>query len=212
MSPRFGRTTSTRPASTGSSRTTRTRTWSSSRALRRQASACSSSRPTCRPSRARRTASACRAPAAGRSSSTPTPGPTAARTAATWAASRQRRSRGTASRSRRRSHCRRWRRSGSCRMSRRTFRVWAPRAESLALRLRGEDIPMRDPDYLGFYEVEADAEHGDDYVYVVDGKELPDPWSRWQPQGLRGPSRVFDAQPVTTFAPPPLEELVLYEL
>jgi maltooligosyltrehalose trehalohydrolase len=94
----------------------------------------------------------------------------------------------------------------------RTFRVWAPRAESLALRIRGEDIPLRDPDHLGFYEVEADAEHGEDYFYVVDGAELPDPWSRWQPEGLRGPSRVFDPQPLPAFDPPAAEELVLYEL
>src|SRR3954447_8671701 len=100
------------------------------------------------------------------------PGSTAAPTRATWAASRPSRFRGTASRSRRRSRFRRSQHSGSFRMSSRTFRVWAPRAESLALRVGGEDVPMRDPDYLGFYEVQADSEHGDDYFYVVDGNEL----------------------------------------
>jgi maltooligosyltrehalose trehalohydrolase len=97
-------------------------------------------------------------------------------------------------------------------MSSRTFRVWAPRAETLALRLRGEDIPLSGPDYLGWYEVEAEAEHGDNYFYVVDGEEFPDPWSRWQPDGLRGPSRVFDPQPLEPWEPPALGELVLYEL
>jgi maltooligosyltrehalose trehalohydrolase len=97
-------------------------------------------------------------------------------------------------------------------MSSRTFRVWAPRAKSLELRIGGRDIAMGDPDCLGFYAVEADAEHGDDYFYVVDGKELPDPWSRWQPEGLRGPSRVFDPQPVTPWEPPALDQLVIYEL
>jgi maltooligosyltrehalose trehalohydrolase len=97
-------------------------------------------------------------------------------------------------------------------MSRRTFRVWAPRAGTLALRLRGEDIPLTNPDYLGWYEVEVEAEHGDNYFYVVDGKEFPDPWSRWQPEGLRGPSRVFDPQPLARWEPPALHELVLYEL
>ena len=71
---------------------------------------------------------------------------------------------------------------------------------------------MADPDYLGWYEVEAGAEHGDNYWYVVDGKELPDPWSRWQPDGLRGPSRVFDPQQVTAFETPALQDLVIYEL
>src|SRR4051812_8389506 len=97
-------------------------------------------------------------------------------------------------------------------MSSRTFRVWAPRADSLALRVRGEDVPMRDPDYLGWYEVEAEAENGDNYFYVVDGDELPDPWTRWQPDGLRGPSRVFEPRALEPFEPPPLDELVVYEL
>src|SRR4051794_8883201 len=97
-------------------------------------------------------------------------------------------------------------------MTTRTFRVWAPRAESLALRIRGRDIPMSDRDHLGWCEIEAEAEHGDNYFYVVDGRELPDPWSRWQPDGLRGPSRVFDPQPPAPFHPPPLEQLVIYEL
>src|SRR4051795_10188903 len=97
-------------------------------------------------------------------------------------------------------------------MSNRTFRVWAPRADTLALRLRGEDVPMGEPDELGWYEIQTDAEHGENYLYVVDGKALPDPWSRWQPDGLRGPSRLFDPRPVTPWQSPPLEELVLYEL
>ena len=97
-------------------------------------------------------------------------------------------------------------------MSKRAFRVWAPRVESLALRIRGEDIPLRDPDHLGVYEVEVEAEHGEDYFYVVDGAELPDPGSRWQPEGLRGPSRVFDPRPLPAFDPPAAEDLVLYEL
>jgi maltooligosyltrehalose trehalohydrolase len=82
----------------------------------------------------------------------------------------------------------------------------------MALRLRGEDIPLRDPDYLGFYEVQANAAHADDYVYVVDGKELPDPWSRWQPDGIRGTSRVFEPRPLAAFDPPSRDELVIYEL
>jgi maltooligosyltrehalose trehalohydrolase len=97
-------------------------------------------------------------------------------------------------------------------MSKRTFRAWAPRAESLALRLRGDEIAMSDPDYLGCYEVEAEAEHGDNYFYLVDGEKLPDPWTRWQPYGLRGPSRVFEPRALPAFDPPPLEDLVIYEL
>jgi maltooligosyltrehalose trehalohydrolase len=97
-------------------------------------------------------------------------------------------------------------------MSSRSFRVWAPRAESLALRIQGEDIPMGDPDYLGWYEVQAEAEHGDNYWFVVNGDELPDPWTRWQPEGLRGTSRVFEPRPLPAFEPPALVDLVIYEL
>jgi maltooligosyltrehalose trehalohydrolase len=94
-----------------------------------------------------------------------------------------------------------------------TFRVWAPRAESLALRLRGEDLQLEDAGY-GVFEIEAEAGHDENYFYVVDGKELPDPCSRWQPEGLRGPSRILDTG---TFEWEPwsgvdLEHLVLYEL
>ncbi|MFL5894955.1 MAG: malto-oligosyltrehalose trehalohydrolase [Thermoleophilaceae bacterium] len=92
-----------------------------------------------------------------------------------------------------------------------TFRVWAPRARSLVLRLHGDDVELEDQGY-GVFEVEAEAEHGDNYFYVVDGEQLPDPCSRWQPDGLRGPSRVFEPRVADDFAPAALGEQVLYEL
>ena len=51
----------------------------------------------------------------------------------------------------------------------------------------------------------------------IDGEELPDPCSRWQPEGLRGPSRVLDARALATgrrggFMAPALEDLLIYEL
>ena len=95
------------------------------------------------------------------------------------------------------------------------FRVWAPRAEDVRLRLGGEDLAMDDEGH-GVLSVEARAGPGDDYVYVLDGGVLPDPCSRWQPAGLRGPSRVVDpgrfAWTDAGWHPPPLAELVLYEL
>ena len=72
------------------------------------------------------------------------------------------------------------------------FRVWAPHAESIALRIRGHDLPLDDAGY-GVYETSTDARPGDDYVFVVDGRELPDPCSRWQPDGIRGPSCIVEA-------------------
>ncbi|MEA2212906.1 MAG: maltooligosyltrehalose trehalohydrolase [Solirubrobacteraceae bacterium] len=54
------------------------------------------------------------------------------------------------------------------------FRVWAPRAEAITLRLGGEDHPLRDAGY-GVYETIAGAGHGTEYRFVIDGSELPDP-------------------------------------
>ncbi len=92
------------------------------------------------------------------------------------------------------------------------FEVWAPAASSLAVRVNGEEHALARAEE-GFWRGDAPARHGDDYVYVVDGVDQPDPASRWQPAGVRGPSRVldtaqFDLEPVS----PSLEELVLYEL
>jgi maltooligosyltrehalose trehalohydrolase len=96
------------------------------------------------------------------------------------------------------------------------FRVWAPRAHSVVLRLGGEDLQLNDAGY-GIYETVTEAHVGDDYTFMLDGRELPDPCSRWQPDGIRGPSRILD--PAETrggrrsgFATPRLNELVIYEL
>jgi maltooligosyltrehalose trehalohydrolase len=81
------------------------------------------------------------------------------------------------------------------------------------LRLGRDELPMEHAGY-GVYEAVAEAEAGDDYWFVVGGKRFPDPATRWQPRGLRGPSRVLEAPgpPGTSFTPPSLDELVLYEL
>jgi maltooligosyltrehalose trehalohydrolase len=92
------------------------------------------------------------------------------------------------------------------------FRVWAPRAKSIALRLKeSADIELTDAGY-GVYEAVAVARPGDDYWFVVDGQRLPDPCSRWQPDGLRGPSRVVAVEPPRRFPTPAVEDLVVYEL
>jgi maltooligosyltrehalose trehalohydrolase len=93
------------------------------------------------------------------------------------------------------------------------FRVWAPHAESLALVVAGRELALEEAD-LGVYECVTEAAHGDDYFYLVNGRKLPDPCTRWQPRGLRGPSRVLDARSLAAapFETPPLDELVLYEL
>jgi maltooligosyltrehalose trehalohydrolase len=94
------------------------------------------------------------------------------------------------------------------------FRVWAPRASSVGVRVRGDVHELaRVGD--GVYAERVDASAGDDYVFVLDGgRELADPCSRWQPEGIRGPSRVTDTDAFAIAPGPelPLEQLVLYEL
>jgi maltooligosyltrehalose trehalohydrolase len=93
------------------------------------------------------------------------------------------------------------------------LRVWAPRATRLAVRIHDREHPLEQT-ADGIWSVEVFADPGDDYWFVLDGRELPDPWSRWQPEGLRGPSRIVDTS-AFSIAPGPalsLDELVLYEL
>jgi maltooligosyltrehalose trehalohydrolase len=71
------------------------------------------------------------------------------------------------------------------------FRVWAPRPERVDVRVRGTDHELR-PEGHGVRSARVQAAAGDDYLFVLDGRELPDPASRWQPEGLRGPSRVVE--------------------
>src|SRR5688572_28677019 len=71
------------------------------------------------------------------------------------------------------------------------FRVWAPRARELALEAGGKRHGL-EPEGHGVYAAALPVGSGRDYAYIVDGVRLPDPCSRWQPDGLRGPSRVVD--------------------
>ncbi|HEY3725945.1 MAG TPA: malto-oligosyltrehalose trehalohydrolase [Solirubrobacteraceae bacterium] len=95
------------------------------------------------------------------------------------------------------------------------FRVWAPRPGSISLRAGGRDHQLADAGY-GVHEAAVDVGGGQDYWFVLDGQEVPDPCSRWQPQGLRGPSRTLDARSLPGrgdgFGAPSPDELLIYEL
>jgi len=91
------------------------------------------------------------------------------------------------------------------------FRVWAPNARSVSvlgckLERGGDDV----------WEVELDLPPGTEYRYSLDGAEWPDPCSRFQPEGVRGPSRVVDTGSFewhdAGWPGLSLEELVIYEL
>jgi maltooligosyltrehalose trehalohydrolase len=92
------------------------------------------------------------------------------------------------------------------------FRVWAPAAERIAVRVGEAEVLLKAEGYSIFSAI-APAPAGSDYWFVVDGVALPDPASRWQPAGLRGPSRVFaPTRPRPLAQAVGLERLVLYEL
>jgi maltooligosyltrehalose trehalohydrolase len=93
------------------------------------------------------------------------------------------------------------------------FRVWAPHAESVSLVVGEEQVALNDAG-LGVRETMTAAEPGVDYWFVVDDERLPDPATRWQPEGLRGPSRLLQPPPVRRLAGQPnnLADHVIYEL
>jgi maltooligosyltrehalose trehalohydrolase len=94
------------------------------------------------------------------------------------------------------------------------FAVWAPAAASAAVAVGGARHELGAADG-GFWAGAAPAAAGDDYRFVLDGaEEWPDPSSRWQPEGVRGPSRLLDTADFDIAPGPGLElaELVVYEL
>ena len=95
------------------------------------------------------------------------------------------------------------------------FRVWAPNPDAVRLRVGAAEHPLEEVGY-GIYEATVDAAAGDEYEFVLDGTALPDPCSRWQPDGLRGPSRIVDPDDFHWtdggFRIPGLQDAVIYEL
>lgn len=97
------------------------------------------------------------------------------------------------------------------------FRLWAPGQQSMALRLNGEDTPMKAADD-GWFELEATGvSPGAEYQFVLaDGMAVPDPASRAQKADVNGPSLVIDpdqyAWQNTGWRGRPWEETVVYEM
>jgi maltooligosyltrehalose trehalohydrolase len=92
-------------------------------------------------------------------------------------------------------------------------RVWAPAAGSVSVRAGGGEHALS-PEEGGFWAGRIPAHPGDDYLLVLDDADAwPDPCSRHQPGGVRGPSHILDT---AAFRPQAfavrLEELVVYEL
>ena len=72
--------------------------------------------------------------------------------------------------------------------------VWAPSARAVSVESESFRHAMSRADG-GWWRVDVPSlAHGGDYAFLVDEATdaLPDPRSRWQPQGVHGPSRVYD--------------------
>lgn len=75
-----------------------------------------------------------------------------------------------------------------------TFEVWAPDTHRVRIRIEGNDHHL-EPAGGGWWRIDLpEAGPGTDYAYLLDDSETPrpDPRSRWQPDGVHGPSRVYD--------------------
>lgn len=97
------------------------------------------------------------------------------------------------------------------------LRVWAPLAKNVDCLILADNskLSLQSAEY-GYWQLDTDIlRDGDHYRLLVDGKELPDPASRAQPEGVHGPSAAVDLSYAWTdqqYMPPTQRELVIYEL
>ena len=97
------------------------------------------------------------------------------------------------------------------------FRVWAPKAAALSVRIvDGPLVPLQG-EADGFFTGVADGVRaGARYLYrFADGRERPDPASLLQPLGVHGPSEVVDLAaiaPRRSSPRVPLEKLIFCEI
>ncbi len=100
------------------------------------------------------------------------------------------------------------------------FRVWAPNASQMELRLltpQSRTVPLAQADGGYWQATVEDVAPGALYVYRIDGaRDRPDPASRYQPDGVHGPSQVVAraefAWTDQVWRGLPLEQYIIYEL
>jgi maltooligosyltrehalose trehalohydrolase len=102
------------------------------------------------------------------------------------------------------------------------FTVWAPRAGTMAVSVKGATYPMTPmsaPNREGWWCAKVEeAGPGTDYAFLIDDDPTPypDPRSAWQRNCVHGPSRVVDHKTFewhdARWQGPPLSGAVIYEL
>jgi malto-oligosyltrehalose trehalohydrolase len=96
-----------------------------------------------------------------------------------------------------------------------SFRFWAPQASGVDLLIEDSTVAM-EKETGGFFSVTVPgARAGDRYAFSVNGHEVPDPASRWQPDNVHGRSMVVDQGALRPVGEPfplrPFSEAVVYE-
>ena len=99
------------------------------------------------------------------------------------------------------------------------FTVWAPFTDKVEVRLVSprESILELERDEQGYHQgIVESVEPGNLYLYrLSDGKECPDPASRFQPQGVHGPSQIVNPDfswNDHSWIGLPLRDYIIYEL
>ncbi len=99
------------------------------------------------------------------------------------------------------------------------FKVWAPAADRVAVKIREDRHEMRRAGARGWWSACVEgAGPGTDYAFLLDGDQrpYPDPRAMWMPNGVHGSSRVYDAGAFKWtdehWNAPPLASGVVYEM
>jgi maltooligosyltrehalose trehalohydrolase len=98
-----------------------------------------------------------------------------------------------------------------------SFRLWAPNANQVELKIGSDFFGMTRGDGNWWRAEIPPAKTGIDYAFVLDGGEpVPDPRSPWQPNGIHGCSRTLDHGAFSwtdqRWQAKPLSSAIVYEL
>src|SRR5690606_35876778 len=97
------------------------------------------------------------------------------------------------------------------------FSLWAPDADTVAVKLGDGSVHTMHHQASGWYSARVNCGPGSTYRFLINGQlSVPDPASRYQPQGVDGPSCVLDpdafAWQFNEWKGRPWHETVIYEL
>lgn len=96
--------------------------------------------------------------------------------------------------------------------------LWAPQAEAVEITIGSDKRLALQKAASGYWRLStSELKPQDRYQFILDnGKPLPDPASRYQPDGVHGPSEAVDLQSYNfehnTWRNPKLDDYIIYEL